>query len=219
MTDHAVIGYVHGGTVRSEFCASLIGTMLEGSTPVDAILTYQSGPNISTARNLVVDDFLTRQHAPWLLMADTDMVFADDALTRLAGSADEHDRPVVGALCWSQNDGAADPYPTMYDLAENDDGAMAFTRPAFWAKGAVRKVSATGAAFLLMHRDALQKIAASSGDAAAPWFRESAVGAPLSLMGEDLTFCLRAGAAGIPVYVNTAVQVGHMKPVMLGKVT
>ncbi len=219
MPDHAVIGYVHGGTVRSEFCASLIGTMIEGKTPVDAVLTYQSGPNISTARNLVVDDFLTRQRAPWLLMADTDMVFAASALSRLVESASPGDRPIIGALCWSQNDGAADPHPTMYDLAENDDGALAFTRPVFWAKGAVRKVSATGAAFLLMHRDALAKIAASSGDAAAPWFRESAVGAPLSLMGEDLTFCLRAGAAGIPVFVNTAVQVGHVKPVMLGKVT
>lgn len=54
MRDHAVIGYVHGGTVRAEFAASLIGTMLEGKTPVDAVLTYASGPNISTARNLEI---------------------------------------------------------------------------------------------------------------------------------------------------------------------
>jgi GT2 family glycosyltransferase len=38
-------------------------------------------------------------------------------------------------------------------------------------------------------------------------------------MGEDMTFCLRAAAAGIPVHVATGVQVGHMKPGMLGKVT
>jgi hypothetical protein len=80
------------------------------------------------------------------------------------------------------------------------------------------QVSATGAACLLMHRDALELVAKTSKDAAAPWFRESAVGAPLSLMGEDMTFCLRCQAAGIPVHVYTGVQAGHMKSVMLGKV-
>jgi hypothetical protein len=34
-------------------------------------------------------------------------------------------------------------------------------------------------------------------------------------MGEDLTFCLRLGAAGIPVHVATAVRAGHMKTTML----
>jgi hypothetical protein len=81
------------------------------------------------------------------------------------------------------------------------------------------QVSATGTGFLLMHRGALEKVRRHAGDTAAPWFRESPVGAPLSLMGEDMTFCLRAGAAGIPVHVHTGVQVGHMKPEMLGKVT
>lgn len=217
--DHAVIGYVHPGTVRAEFAASLLGLAMEGKTPLDAVLTLHSGPNISTARNQLVSDFLTRQRAPWLLMCDTDMAFAPDALDRLIAAADPGERPLIGALCWSQNDGAADPYPTMYDLAQNDGGELAFTRPAIWDRGCVRKVSATGAAFLLMHRAALAKIEASTGDIAAPWFRESAIGAPLALMGEDMTFCLRAGAAGIPVHVATAVQCGHLKPVMLGTIT
>jgi GT2 family glycosyltransferase len=94
----------------------------------------------------------------------------------------------------------------------------AFARRSEWPENECVKVSATGAACLLMHRDALEKIAASSGDVAAPWFREVQVGAALSLMGEDMTFCLRCAAAGIPVHVHTGVQVGHMKPQMLGKV-
>lgn len=213
-----MIGYVHGGTVRAEFCASLVAMVMEGRTPIDAILTYQSGPNISTARNQVVADFLARQHAPWLLMCDTDMVFAADALDRLIAAASPGDRPLLGALCWSQNaDG--DPFPTMYELGQKDSGELAFTRLTSWPEDCPVRVSATGAAFLLMHRDALERVRDTSGDIAAPWFRESAVGAPLSLMGEDMTFCLRAGAAGLPVHVHTGVQAGHMKPVMLGKVT
>jgi GT2 family glycosyltransferase len=215
---HAVIGYVHPGTVRAEFCASLLATAMEGATPLDAVLTYASGPNISTARNKIVDDFLTRQRAPWLLMADTDMVFAPDALTRLIAAASPRTAPVVGALCYSQNDGAADPYPVMYELVQGDGLPMRFARPASWPEDSLMRVSATGAAFLLCHRDALEAVR-DGKDPAAPWFRESAIpGAPLALMGEDMTFCLRAGAAGIPVHVHTGVQVGHIKPEMLGKV-
>jgi GT2 family glycosyltransferase len=204
--------------VRAEFCASLLSVAMEGKTPLDTVLTYASGPNISTARNKICADFLTRP-APWLLMCDTDMVFGPDALDRLVAAADPVERPVVGALCYSQN-GAGDPLPTMYDLMRKETGELAFTRPSSWPEDTCVKVSATGAAFLLIHRSALEAIRDAGKDIAAPWFRESAIpGASLALMGEDMTFCLRAGAAGIPVHVHTGVQVGHMKPVMLGKVT
>lgn len=218
--DHAIIGYVRPALVYGEFTESLLSIAMEGSTPLDAVLRYESGPNISTPRNLVVDEFLRKYTTPWLLMCDTDMVFAPTALDRLVAAAHPADRPLLGGLCYSQNDGAADPYPTMYELTEDTPtGLPGFRRLGSWPEDTCVRVSATGAAFLLMHRAALEKVAASSGDVAAPWFRESAIGAPLSLMGEDLTFCLRAGVAGIPVHVHTGVQAGHMKPVMLGKVT
>lgn len=216
MADHAVIGYIHPGTVRAEFCASLLATAMEGKTPLDSVLTYRSGPNISTARNKIVADFLGRQRAPWLLMADTDMVFAGDALDRLIAAADPAERPILGGLCFSQN-GDDDPYPVMYELGQGKAGTLAFTRYTTWPEDTCQRVSATGAAFLLMHRTALQRIETVSKDISAPWFRETPVGTPLAMLGEDLTFCLRAAAAGIPVHVHTGVQVGHMKPVMLGK--
>jgi GT2 family glycosyltransferase len=214
-----VVGYVHGGSVRAEFAASMIEMVMTCATRIDTVLTLGSGPNISTPRNKIADDFLTAQKAPWLWMVDTDMVFAPDALDRLIEAADPAERPILGGLCYSQNDGATDPYPTMYEMSRNDAGVLAFGRLATWPEDQPVRVSATGAACLLMHRRALEKIAATSGDEAAPWFRESAIGAPLALMGEDLTFCLRAGLAGLPVHVHTGVQIGHMKPVMLGKVT
>lgn len=216
---HAVIAYVTGGWERTEFSSSVLATAMEGATPLDAVLKLMSGPNISTARNKLVDDFLTRQRAPWLLMCDTDMVFAPDALTRLIKAASAEHAPITGALCYSQNDGASDPYPVMYELVQEPGKPMAFTRPASWPEDSLVRVSATGAAFLLLHREALEAVR-DGKDPAAPWFRETAIpGAPLALMGEDMTFCLRAGAAGIPVHVHTGVQVGHIKPVMLGKVT
>jgi len=204
----AVIGYVHPGTVRAEFCASLLAICMEGQTRVRTVVALESGPNISTPRNLIVRDFLEDNLAPWLFMCDTDMWMPPDTIDRLISA----DKPIVGGLCWSLDKGVR--YPTMYELGQKDGGELAFTRYSTWPEDAVMQVSATGAACLLMHRDALLTVEKTSKDRAAPWFRETAV-APLALMGEDMTFCLRCAAAGIPVHVHTGVAVGHMKTTML----
>ena len=211
--DHAVIGYCHPGTVRAEFAASLLATVMEGRTPVDEVITLEWGPNISTARNKIAADFLARD-APWLLMCDTDMVFPGDALDRLIAAADPAERPVLGGLCYSPApDGGT--YPTMYELVGKGPGRIGFVRWPEVPEDRVVRVSATGTGFLLIHRDALEAVRKHAGDVSAPWFRETGVGEPLALMGEDLTFCLRLGAAGIPVHVHTGVKVGHMKTQMI----
>jgi GT2 family glycosyltransferase len=210
-----VIGYVHGGLVRAEFAASLLAVAMEGTTAVDAVIAVGSGPNISTARNMVARSFLKDQPGvPWLFMCDTDMWFPADTIDRLIAAASPADRPVVGGLCYSQNtDGdGGEPYSTMYELTERD-GEVCFVRYKKWPDDVVVRVAATGAACLLIHRDALLAVEKRAGDRAAPWFRESVAGS--ALIGEDLTFCLRLGAAGIPVHVHTGVKAGHMKTTML----
>lgn len=214
MSDHVVIGYCHGGSVRAEFCASLLAVCMEGRSPADSVIAFESGPNISNARNMIVAEFLQAQSAPWLLMLDTDMWFPADTADRLIAAADPAQRPVVGALCFSKNADGGEPFSTMYELADAGPGRVAFTRYKQWPEDQCVRVSATGAACLLMHRDALELVAKSSRDEAAPWFRETPVG-PMALMGEDLTFCLRCAAAEIPVHVHTGVRAGHVKTVML----
>ena len=209
MADDAVIGYVHGGTVRAEFCASLLAVCMEGETRIRTVVALESGPNISTGRNLIVREFLDQNLAPWLFMCDTDMSFGADTVDRLIAAG----KPVTGGLCWSLAQGER--YPTMYELVECPGGELAFRRYREWPEDTVMRVSATGAACLLMHRDALLEVEKTSKDPAAPWFRESAVGGRLALMGEDMTFCLRCAAAGIPVHVATGVRAGHMKTQML----
>jgi GT2 family glycosyltransferase len=217
VADSAVIGWIHPGWVRAEFTASLLAVARKpGGVQAAGFLAVVSGPNVSEARNLLVQRFLDEYDAPWLLMADTDMVFSADALDRLIQAADPADRPVVGALCYSQ-DAGGEVHPLMYRLVADSAGPRGFARYRDYPEGACLRVDGTGAAFLLAHRSALEKIRASTGDIAAPWFRESTL--DVCLLGEDLTFCLRATAAGIPVHVCTQVQVGHMKTRMLGKVT
>lgn len=212
MPDHVVIGYLRPVLVHGAFSESLLSVVMEGKTPVDAVLALEWGPNLSTGRNLLCDRFLREQRAPWLLMVDTDMVLEADAADRLIAAADPVAVPVLGGLCWSLDGGKQ--VPTMYELVQGADGRVAFTRLPMWAKDSVVRVSATGAACLLIHRTALEAVRDGSGDVAAPWFRETAAG-PLALMGEDMTFCLRCAAAGIPVHVHTGVRAGHMKTTML----
>jgi len=210
-----VIGYVTGGWERTEFSASVLAAVMEGTVPVAQVLKVTSGPNISHARNVVCRQFLEQDAADWLFMCDTDMWFERDAIGRLVAAADPAERPVTGALCYSQNNdnGGGEPYPTMYELTQRDDGDLAFIRYKQWPEGAVVRVAATGAAALLIHRGALEAVEKRAGDVAAPWFRESQT--KTALMGEDLTFCLRCAAAGIPVHVHTGVRAGHMKTTML----
>jgi hypothetical protein len=74
------------------------------------------------------------------------------------------------------------------------------------------QVAATGAACLLMHRTVLEKVRDAEhakGNHAYEWFMESTFnGFPC---GEDVTFCHRVNALGIPVFVDTGVPLGHVK--------
>ena len=212
MPEHAVVGYVHGGTVRAEFLASLLAITRRGVTPVDDAIAVGSGPNISRGRNMVVAGFLEDHDAPWLFMADTDMRLPWDTIDRLIAAANPQERPVVGGLCFTENPGGDSPLPTMYEPVESD-GELVFARHESWPDDGLVRVTGTGAACLLIHRDALEAVGKLAGDGAAPWFRESVIGS--SLVGEDLTFCLRCGVAGIPVHVHTGVRAGHMKTAMI----
>src|SRR5260370_8652924 len=123
---------------------------MEGATPLDSVLTLESGPNISTARNKIVRDFLDGQSAPWLLMCDTDMVLGADVLDRLIAAADPAERPVLGALCFSLDKG--EKLCTMYELTEAEPGRAAFTRSSSCPENSVMLVSGPRPACLLLHR-------------------------------------------------------------------
>lgn len=214
--DHVVIGYIHPDYVRAEFMTSMLTLAQRCRVPIDAINSVRSGPNLSRARNILTRRFMEDHNARWLWMVDTDMVFAPDVLDRMVAAADRRERPILGALCYSEGDDGGDPYSTMYELVEHDKRPV-FVRYKEWPDDTAVRVSGTGTGCLLVHREALDRVARVKPDPVCPWFKETVLGN--ALMGEDLTFCLRAGAAGVPIHVHTGIQVGHMKSHMLGKVT
>lgn len=214
------MAWLSRGEVKARFMDSVLQTYIRDALTGNRHLLRQGngyecivGSDIAGGRNDIVRKFLTRS-IEWLLMVDDDMTFPPDALEKLLASADPKLRPVVGGLCFGGGRGSI--YPTMYRLVdpkENDGDPRGHVNE--WEDGELVKVDATGAAFLLIHRSVLVRMLEVFGEGtpAAPWFSFSAYkGFPFS---EDWTFCLRLMQLEVPLYVNTAVKIGHEKSVVM----
>ena len=219
----AVIVWISGGHPSMFFTTSLFKLILRDRAlerHVVNMLPLHSGVNISHARNHLTLQFLDdNPDAEWLLWVDDDMEFEADALTRLIDSADPVERPIVGALCFGE-DADTGLFPTMYVFQKKADGEVQSIRLGDYPDDTMYQVAATGAAFLLIHRTALEAMRAQEFNPVWPFFQELEwYDKPV---GEDIGFCARAALTrtetwpnGIPVYVNTGVKIGHHKSHLL----
>jgi hypothetical protein len=219
-SEKVVIGYLHPGLVHGAFMESVLDLLVYDVAFHKRIvngggrLAIQAGSNLAAPRNSLVRRFLEYGKADWMWMVDSDMTFAPDTVERLLEHADPEEAPIVGGLCFGFDD-KGDIQPTLFGLI-GDEAAPKVIRYHEWPPDSMFQVAATGAACLLIHKSVFERLAEvevrpgqRGFNTAFPWFQEvEHDGTPVS---EDITFCWRAGLAGIPVYVNTAVQLGHMK--------
>lgn len=171
------------------------------------------------ARNMAVRQFLDEAKADWLFWTDTDMGFPGDTVDALMAAADPAERPIVGALCFSQRETDPDGVggwrtaatPTIFDwatLGEQSGFAVRWDYP----RDTVVKCAGTGSACVLIHRGVFERIEKEIG---ACWYTRLPNPSTGQLISEDLSLCVRAGALGIPVYVHTGVRTTHAKRVWL----
>jgi GT2 family glycosyltransferase len=179
-----------------------------------------SSGGIADGRNQATQAFLERTEGEWLWFVDTDMGFAADTVEQLLAVADPVERPVVGALCFAHRRLSRTALraerlgiiPTLYRWV--DAGReQGFAPLPSWPRGEVVEVGATGAACLLIHRSALERVRDKYGPV---WFQQAThpnanPGSSPRTFSEDLSFCVRLAGAGIPVHVATAVQTTHHK--------
>ena len=208
-----VIAFVHPGQTSAFFTTSLLGTMLYDFATerrIVGVVNEWSSANVSQARNSLTGKFVDDYTADWLLWIDADMGWEHDAVEKLLASADPVKAPIVSGLCFGATFGQL--FPTIYQLVDHG-GALTTVRVTEFDDDAMVRCSATGAAFLLIHRSVLTKIRERGFNKTFPWFQESELnGQPA---GEDITFCLRAGLCDFPVHVNTGVPIGHHKSQLL----
>lgn len=171
---------------------------------------------ISAGRNNIAAKFLDTTDCEWLWFIDSDMGFGPTTVEDLIASADPKEAPVVGGLCFSiKQEGhgpfysvITDIFPTIYDWRETES-RIGFTARVDYERDAMVQADATGAACLLIHRTVLETIREKWGD---HWF--DLIPHPKAehkALSEDLSFCMRLAAAGIPLWINTAVKTVHHK--------
>lgn len=232
MTDSVALAWCDPGHVSGRFMDSVLrvtyasmADLVSGVRDHHQVVGHlrtESGPMIAKARNQLVRNFLAKSDwadTEWLLMVDADMVFDENAVRDiLANVRNENGKvmtPVVGGLCFGGGHGMI--FPTMYRIVDPETNhGNAISIVSDYEPGELVQVDATGAAFLLIHRGVLEHLARVHEEPL-PWF---APGVYKGMeYGEDWTFCMRVRKLGYPIFVNTAVKVGHMKEVQLDEAT
>jgi hypothetical protein len=227
--DSVAVGYVHENEVSQSFhqcMMNLIGydATHEGHITSDGgwlSVRCFGGDALPQARNQLVTQFLETE-AEWLMWIDTDMGFSPDTFYSLLAVAHPVERPIVGALCFAYKQGDPDGMggyrnhiaPTVFDWA-TIDGMTGFVSRIGYPVNKVIRVAGTGGACVLVHRSVYEAIASAHGTV---WYDR--VENPThgnKLMSEDLSFCLRAGALNVPIYVHTGVKTTHHKQLWIGE--
>lgn len=187
------IGYIHPGTVRAEFCESLLMAALRDQQAERLIGGVLSVPTsiLAHGRNALAHQFLQTDDR-WLLMVDTDVTFTLEDIYALVAA----DKPIIGGLCLMRH-GEHQPNWTL-------DGFV----PCLDVRPEPMPMNSVGMAFTLIHRDALEKVRAEHADDPWPWFGHDLILGTRA--GEDVTFCHRARQLGIEVWGHGAVHVGHV---------
>jgi hypothetical protein len=224
------VGYLHPGHISHCFHKSLLDLFFldaMGNNRIVGNPLHTAGEmakecgaaHIHQGRNKVAATVLDESQAEWLFFIDSDMGFDGDTVERLIASADPTKRPVVGGLAFAQKSDGVGPFygrryrmlPTIYRMSQ-DDESVGFMAMLDYERDALVEVDGTGAACILIHRRALEKVRKTYGDV---WFDPLKVPNPngegTTEFGEDLSFCLRLKACDIPLFVDTSVKTTHDK--------
>ena len=234
-TGGLVVAAIDGGSWSSAFGRSLLAMTLVDAHGERRLLREGCGPlfkdapsgGIADARNACVQRFLDVPQPEWLLMLDTDMVFDSDLPERMIASATEAGVPVLSALCFALKTIGRGPLgvprsaiiPTIYDWVSipGPKGVeRGFLPRSSYERDSVVECDGVGAAALLMHREALRTVIGRLGKHETGPFDRITVpgingeGGP-RIFSEDLSFCIRAGGAGVRLAVDTSIKTAHDK--------
>lgn len=219
--EKVVVAYCFG-TITPEFHLSLCDLIdfdkLTGKNRIVGRIPIRT-TNIADGRNAAVRKFLESTDADWLCFIDTDQEFAPDTVERLVASADPDERPILSALIMAFRPERQVPVgPACVVLSETDPPMpiTPLTIPAdqHW------QVAAIGTGCVVIHRKVLEAVGKEfTGKTPFPWFDhapwervDQKTGQKvLDAMGEDYTFCFRAQHLGFPCFVDTTIDVGHVK--------
>lgn len=200
---NVLVGMNTNGSCTSRTLISL--TRMFNSDPdfQSRLIMVEGGcADFAGTRNRLVREFLATG-VDWMLVVDSDMVFTPGDWATLRDSAHPIDRPFVTGTYFVDND---PPRPCCVVFDKEFNAHSPVLRDD---SDELIQVAGSGIGFGLIHRDVFLRTADVKSDH--EWF-EHGWRTPLGeTMPEDYAFCSRCAGAGIPVYLNTKVRVGHVK--------
>lgn len=231
MTANVLLAYLHPNEVSASFHRSLFDlvTYDRGRRLAQWANIKCGSTGIPEGRNQAVQTLLDDDELEWLWFIDSDMGFEPDTLERLMEFADPDKAPIVGGLCFAWREQIPDglsgfvcaPVPTIFDYARvnefgqvDDDATPQFVGRTHYPPNTLIRCAGTGAACLLIHRSVLERIGAEFGT----WF-DRLMGDDGRRLGEDISFCVRATALEVPIYVHTGVRTSHHKSLWVSENT
>jgi len=206
------IGYVHPEKVSAFFMSSLVRLLrLEGHR-IEGVIAIHSGPKVDDARNQLFKEWLRKTNANRLLMVDTDMILPENTIKRLIG----HNKDIVGGLCFSGG-WSGTVKPVIHRVEPDENGQARLTVVYDYPPDTLMEVDGTGGACMMISRRCAEDVWRARGeDHQMPWFAYSMHNG--LRIGEDIAFCLTAQKVGYKTYVDTGLEIPHVKPTTLGEV-
>ena len=205
------IGFLSPGQVRTQFFMSYANfrefDYVHGN--ILGALIPQVGLYIAGMRNKVVSDFLGTG-LEWLLMMDSDHIWAPEFPYLLMQSAEDANARIMSALYFGMLDGKVS--PMWFQRLPNGDFATVQQ-----INEGVQEIGGFGCGMVLMHRTVFEEMAPHYQDDNWKWFAHDPVmfHGKWSRYGEDICFCSRLAGLGIKMYGDSRLRIGHEKTLNL----
>lgn len=208
------IAYPHTGSIPHVFMHSMREFReydLAHGNILGAVIPCQ-GMYIAGQRNKMVRGFLSLpDHVQWMLCVDSDQIFTPEVPYALLQSAQDTDARIMSALYfgilagrpspmwWGRNPETGD-YHTVSEITEG-----------------IQEIAAFGMGMVLIHRSVFEQMAATHNDDPWQWFGHDLVKfqGKIERYGEDICFCERVRQAGIKMYGDSRIVIGHEKKINL----
>jgi hypothetical protein len=223
---HVVIGIVTAGVIQVETVKSLLALNAASDRINATIVLLPNGPYMDAGRNRMMAQWFTNPAlatAERMIFVDSDVVFTVDDVCAIAYS--EHH--IIGGAYASPHNGKNFVVAYRYDRPDDEPGTGGITDilrdlevDELDAMSGPSPVDAIGTGFLGISRAAAIRFT-HYYESPEPWFAELSVNRPNTdeaveaitgvHLGEDITFCLRAWAIGIPVHIDPTVRLIHFK--------
>lgn len=139
-----------------------------------------------------------------LIMLDTDQVYPQDVLVKLAAWAARGKDIVIGPVHRRY-----EPFELILVRGENPDKYISVSDEEKYS-GEMIEVDAGGAGCIMFSMKAALEI----GD---PWFDLDVKTPTGGTMGEDIAFCWKLRQAGHQIWADTSIEIGHMTEIMINR--